>query len=316
MSCRGWRKSRNLEQRCGVGQEQGIKVLGALVGFRDFIIRHLEKVLDQHKVLLAGIPRVPDVQSAWLLLLHCASARANYKLRVTRPEVALEFAQSHEENHWRGLCAVLEVPTTACTRNARDVSSLPSSLGGLGLRSAVRTRLSAYWASWADTLPMVQNRHPRIADEMVYQLEGVTQSPCLAAASRLFEVPQWSALAAGLRPAPREPEYQESGASKQGWQHEAGVCVERWFRDATLFPKTVPHERPMVRSQAGPNAGVSLSACPSSPLTRIDSPLFRVLLQRRLSIPLPLSKRICGCGLPNDPTKVPQQEFAEKREDT
>ena len=43
---------------------------------------------------------------------------------------------------------------------------------------------------------MVQNRHRRIADEMVYQLEGVTQS-CLAAASRLFEVPQWSALAAG-----------------------------------------------------------------------------------------------------------------------
>ena len=40
---------------------------------------------------------------------------------------------------------------------------------------------------------------------------------------------------------------------------------------------------------------------PSSPLTRIESPLFRVLLQRRLSLPLPLSQRICGCGLPYDP---------------
>ena len=75
-------------------QEQGIKVLGAPLGHLDFIRRHLEKVIDKHQMLLQGIPRVPDVQSAWLLLLHCASARANYHLRVMRPEVALEFAQS------------------------------------------------------------------------------------------------------------------------------------------------------------------------------------------------------------------------------
>ena len=56
----------------------------------------------------------------------------------------------------------------------------------------------------------------------------------------------------------------------------------------------------MFRSQAGPNAGVALSTCPCSPLSRIESPLFRVLLQRRLSLPLPLSNRICRCGLPND----------------
>ena len=78
-------------------------------------------------------------------------------------------------------------------------------------------------------------------------------------------------------------------------------CVERRFRAATLSPRMEATERTMVRSQAGPNAGVALSTCLSSPLTRIESPLFRVLLQRRLSLPLPLSQRICGCGLPNDP---------------
>ena len=31
-------------------------------------------------------------------------------------------------------------------------------------------------------------------------------------------------------------------------------------------------------------------------MTRIESPLFRVLLQRRLRLPLPLSKRMCGSG--------------------
>ena len=203
-------------------EEQGIRVLGAPVGHRDFIRRHLEKVLEQHQVLLNGTPRVPVVQSAWLILFHCASARANYQVRVMRPEVVLEFAAAHDENLWRGLCAILDVPTNACTRNARDTSSLPLSLGDLGLRSAIRTR---------DTLPMVRSRHPRIADIMVCHLEGVTQSPCLGAANNAaaemdgleeLDVPQWSALADGLRPPPRESAFHDPGAPRAGWQH--GLC--------------------------------------------------------------------------------------------
>ena len=37
-----------------------------------------------------------------------------------------------------------------------ETVSLPLSKGGLGLRSAVRSRVAAHWASWADCLPMVQ----------------------------------------------------------------------------------------------------------------------------------------------------------------
>ena len=37
----------------------------------------LERKSRDHHVLLSRIPRVEDVQSAWALLLHCASARAN-----------------------------------------------------------------------------------------------------------------------------------------------------------------------------------------------------------------------------------------------
>ena len=92
--------------------------------------------------------------------LMCSQARENNHLRVMRPEVALEFAQSHDENLWRGLCAILEVPTTACTRNALDVSSLPLSLGGLGLRSAARTpstgvlgELGRYTSNGTDQTP-------------------------------------------------------------------------------------------------------------------------------------------------------------------
>ena len=97
----------------------------------------------------------------------------------------------------------------------------------------------------------------------------------------------------------RLPEFHDR-APRAGRQHEGAVCVERRFRAATFFPRMEAIERAVVQSQAGPNAGVALSTCPSSPLTRIESPLFRVFLQRRFSLPPPLSQRICGCGLPND----------------
>ena len=59
---------------------------------------------------------------------------------------------------------------------------------------------------------------------------------------------------------------------------------------------STPSERVLVRSQSGLGAGVVLFTSPSSPLTRIESPLFRVFIQRRLRLPFPLSERMCRCG--------------------
>ena len=65
--------------------DQGIKVLGTPFGDPDFVARHLERVEQEQQVLLDKIPSISGVQSAWLHLLHCASARAHYQLRVVRP---------------------------------------------------------------------------------------------------------------------------------------------------------------------------------------------------------------------------------------
>ena len=180
---------------------------------------------------------------------------------------------------------------------------------GLGLRSAQRTREAAYWASWSDTLPMIHARHPVVANLLVRHLDGDSWSPSLRAASQAateldglhgFEVPSWSDVAGGLRPPDRDPEDHEPGGSRKGWQHEASSRVEQDFRES-LFTRMPPSDRALVRSQSGPGAGVAFSASPSSMLTRIEAPLFRVLVQRRLRLPLPLSQRICGCGLSIDP---------------
>ena len=75
------------------------------------------------------------------------------------------------------------------------------SLGGLGLRSALRTRVAAFWASWSDCLSMIRARHPIVAAELVRQLQGVVG----------FEPPTWREMAAGTRAPERDPEDFEPG---------------------------------------------------------------------------------------------------------
>ena len=146
-------------------------------------------------MLLEAIPNVVDVQCAWLLLVHCASARANYSLRVVRPEWVHQFAVDHDRNLWKCLCAILRVSVDGCGEPARSTATLPLSLGGLGLRSAQRSSVAAYWASWADALPMIQERHPAVADQIVHRLEGFPDSPCLVPQAELLAV--WTVCAVG-----------------------------------------------------------------------------------------------------------------------
>ena len=58
--------------------DQGIRVLRTPSGHADYVETQLRERLDDH--LLKRIPEVPDLQSAWALFLHCASARANHML--------------------------------------------------------------------------------------------------------------------------------------------------------------------------------------------------------------------------------------------
>ena len=68
----------------------------------------------------------------------------------------------------------------------------------------------------------------------------------------------------------------------------------------SLFPRMCDSRKALLRSQGGPGAGLALSTCPVNRLTTFTSQLFRVVLLRRLHLPLPLAVRNCRCGLPLD----------------
>ena len=93
-------------------------------------------------------------------------------------------------------------------------------------------------------------------------------------------IPTFEEFAEGTQPA--EDESVEPGLSRHGWQKTVHMCFEKKHFQERLWP-TLNNTRAMSRSQRGP-----LAATPfvSSPLTRINTPLFRALLLRRLHIPL------------------------------
>ena len=122
---RVWRRGADIPE-----VERGIKVLGTPLGHPVFVQHQLARVRAHQQVLLDRIPAIPDVQSAWALLSHCAAARATCFIRVP-PECASSFARSHDTALWECLCRVLDVPPDSCEGSARAVSQLPLAFGGL-----------------------------------------------------------------------------------------------------------------------------------------------------------------------------------------
>ena len=47
---------------------------------------------EKHEELLACLPALQDLQSAWLLMLLCAAPRCNYVLRTVPPSLTDDFA--------------------------------------------------------------------------------------------------------------------------------------------------------------------------------------------------------------------------------
>ena len=103
----------------------------------------------------------------------------------------------------------------------------------------------------------------------------------------------------GSRPESREPVDFEPGDTRNGWQQEAASRVEESFRETNLFPRMGDARKALVRSQ-GSGAGLARSTCPVKRLTTFTPQVFRVILLRRLHLPLPLTVRNCRCGQPLD----------------
>ena len=180
-------------------------------------------------------------------------------------------------------------------------------MGGLALRNAARTspvcfldQLCRLPPNGSETTP--RSGHPHRGDVEQPPKHAVFGGRCpstrRAARPSRIHTSKLARIGSGATPPPREPEENEPGTSRTGWQHEASSRTERQHRKR-LFTTMSDSERAMVRSQSGPGVGVPFTVCPTGFETRTQ-PLFRTLLLRRLRLPLSMSKRICRCGRPLD----------------
>ena len=299
-----------------------MKVLGAPLGQPAYVQAHLEARAEEEQSFLDLIPDMPDLQSAWVLLLYCAAPRANHLLRMLPPSQSEGYARQHD-TAVRGCLSTLLQQRQALGRQGRPwrLASLPLRLGGAGLRSSERTAPGAYWAAWADALPVLRERQPGWAQRICTELQKGLDAgaDCLQqaeAAGNLLENegwaerPSWPALLAGARPTAGRAaaventvdggeelsgvgESAEPGEWKHGWQYSACSIRETRFREHTLLPVLPPDCQAILRSNSGPGAGCWLTALPTTAETRLQPSLFQVALRRRLRLRLLLTNRRC-----------------------
>ena len=228
----------------------------------------------------------------------CHPPPSNYQLRMLHPEITTNFAAAHDVAV--ATCFTQLLDTAPLPATALATAHLPLQLGGLGLTSAVATARPAYWASWADTLPILHAQAPPLAATIRHQLTHPQEATAsvraaIHSAEHLrqhgWEPPAWDQLLnREILPEPHQDF--ETPALGRGWQQAATRVCNRSFR-TELIQAVDPASHSMLES--GPNASRPFTTIPYNQSTTYPSHLFRTLLLRRLRLPLPLSARQCRC---------------------
>ena len=239
---------------------------------------------------MAQLPRLSDLQCAWLLLALCAGPA----LRTIPPPDVAPYACMHDDAFWNTLATLLGGVPPQEAAQARAVAELPAALGGLGLLSATRTAPAAYWAGWADALPVLRQRLPEFAETCARLLaNGGGGAPSLqraAEARALLQTegwhtcPAWRDIVEGTRP----PPMRDTGLGDwpHGWQSHASRTRTLYFREREFLPTLSPAACALVRSQSAPHAGAWLTAVPADPACTLQPQSMQVALRQRLRLPL------------------------------
>ena len=266
----------------GVWSPEGIKVLGSPIGSEAFVQAFTERRLESEQRLLDAIPSIPDLQCAWQLLLQCAVPRCNHLLRTVPPSQSAAYAAGHDAGMQETMVALLgTLPGDhEQTTMAHNLASLPMRLGGLGLRSARRLASAAYWASWGDAMPMLQERVPEATAIITRELAGIPRG-CLGELHTACGIldregfvgrPTWEELLAGARPLP--PEAADPGEWQHGWQYYASSASVHHFRENVVLAQSHASDQAHLRSHSGPGAVAVLHGAPTGLEFQVGSGTF------------------------------------------
>ena len=81
-----------------------------------------------------------------------------------------------------------------------------------------------------------------------------------------------------------------------GWQQKATKCLHQKFMEEQHWMAITNADKALMHSQRGALVSAVFTTMPTNRMTRIEAQPCRILLCRRLRLPLPLSSRTCRCG--------------------
>ena len=273
--------------------QQGLKVLGLPVGSMEYIQAELRQLQAKQQPLFEARPGIPDFQTSWLLLLYCASPRVHYALRGVRPDLTRHFATEHDNAVHTCLARLLQQPNNELPRPAIDTARLALQQGGLGLRSAHAHTAAAHWASWQDATPVLRQKMPQVFDTIQQQIENpeLPSLQCLQHVTAFLTSLEVDAPpCTQCQPAPPAPTSPHDHADTlRGWQRHASHITDTALKQEHIAHLTAPSQA-LLESQCGPLAARIFTLFPVSHELVLDSSHFRLLLLRRLRLPLPCQR--------------------------
>ena len=160
---------------------------------------------------------------------------------------------------------------------------------------------------WADALQVLGRQAPQQAATLLHQFQSEEPPPSIQeaaeAAAQLqqhgFEPPAWDQLM-NNPPVPPDPHPHEGPNIMKGWQQGAANACHTTFQ-AELHSCLDPASQALLESQRGPHASRPFTTIPYHADTTYESHLFRILLLRRLRLPIPLTASHCRCRRALDP---------------
>ena len=294
---RTWNRATEVPER--------MEVLGTPVGTARFHQAASEERLHKEEEFWRTIPWFRDLQCAWQLMLQCAGPRCHHFLRTVPPSLSAAYAEVHDSGMQQVMNGLLELlPGDQRQQEvARMIASLPMRMGGLGIRSATRMAPAAYWASWADAVPMLETGLPQVAQIVTSQLDSVQAPGCLGELQTATAVldtcgfvtrPTWSELRAGTRPT--SVSASEPGEWQYGWQYYASSSLEFHFRWVVVFAQSSAADQAHLRSHSGERASEVLCVNPTKPEFTMAPSIFRTVVLERLRLLLSITEATCACG--------------------
>ena len=251
-------------------QSDGIKLLGAPIGTKDFCESVTAKRVAKAQQLLEQLEEYGHAQGALLTLRHCASwCKLVYSARTTPPQL-------HSESLKRfgiGLRSALDgLLGDSIPDHSWELAQLGLSHGGLGLRDPVRHAPAAYLASLAQNKDLCMRIDSNFdADDTSGALYkeatiAVVQSQVLDAAT----------LAGDLR------------------QKELSARLDAGQR-SSLSSRADSAMKAHMSLTRIPGAGAWLTAHPVDDGREIDSPLFKLAVKRRIRCSVAAEDAVCPC---------------------